>query len=325
MTVFIISSLTVIVVSFLCSLFEATLLSVNDVKLETDRAKGLSYAVILSKLKRNINRPIAAILILNTVAHTGGATFAGSSFSELWGDEYMWLFSTIFTIVVLFGTEILPKVIGVSYSDRFSQVIARPLQVAIRILYPIILVTEFFSNLITGKKEHKASFSMEDIRTIARVAQLENVINTHQEKIIIQTSSLRRRSVEEIMLPLSEVIFIRADIGVDEYFTLAAKHLHTRYPVSKTGSGQDLIGYLNLKEIALQRDELLKAGLTRFIRPLLFVEGTISLASLLRKFSARRNHLAIVQNEKGENMGMFTLEDVVEEVVGDIRDEFDTE
>ena len=81
----------------------------------------------------------------------------------------------------------------------------------------------------------------------------------------------------------------------------------------------------NLKEIALQRDELLKAGLTRFIRPLLFVKGTISLASLLRKFSARCNHLAIVQNEKGENMGMITLEDGVEEVVGDIRDEFDTE
>ncbi len=117
MTLFIISTLVVIIVSFICSMSEATLLSVNNVSLETDRKKGLSYAIILSKLKSNINRPIAAILILNTIANTGGATFAGSAFAELYGSEWMWIYSTVFTIVVLFGTEILPKVIGVTHAD----------------------------------------------------------------------------------------------------------------------------------------------------------------------------------------------------------------
>lgn len=323
MTLFIISTLTVIVVSFLCSMSEATLLSVNNVRLETDRQRGLVYAIILSKLKSNINRPIAAILILNTIANTGGATFAGSAFADLYGTEWMWLYSTSFTVVVLFGTEILPKVMGVTYADNLAKLLARPLSVILKILYPILIVTEFFSNMITGNKKKKTSYSLDDIQTIAQVAQLENIIDTHQEKIIVQTSTLKKRKVKEIMLPISEVIFMPKNIQYDAYFNIAEKHLHTRYPVSKSDSAQDIFGYLNLKEIALQKEELLKAGLERFIRPLLIVKESITLTALLKEFSSRHNHLAIVKNEAGEITGMVTLEDVVEEVVGEIKDEFD--
>lgn len=323
MTVLIISSLIAIVVSFLCSLCEATLLSVNSVKIETDKNKGLAYAIILSDLQNNINRPISAILILNTVSHTGGATFAGSSFGDLYGDEWMWLFSLIFTLIILFGTEIFPKVMGVAYSESLAKILARPLQIIIKLLYPLVLVTEYFSNILTGGKKKKTSYSIEDLQTITQVARLENIIDRQQENIIIKTSSLKKRTVEEIMLPMSKVIFIPENIQFDEYFTIAEKYLHTRYPVSKTGSPQDLTGYLNLKEISIQKEELLTAGLSRFIRPLLFINRTMSLAALLKEFSSRRNHLAIVRNEKNENIGMITLEDVVEEVVGDIRDEFD--
>lgn len=325
MTLFIVSTLTVIIVSFICSMSEATLLSVNNVRLETDRQKGLTYAVILSKLKSNINRPIAGILILNTIANTGGATFAGSAFAEVYGNEWMWLYSTLFTIVVLFGTEILPKVMGVTYADNLAKFLAKPLSIVLKVLYPILLITEFFSNMITGNKKKKTSYSLDDIRTIAQVAQLENIIDTHQERIIVQTSALKKRTVDEIMLPISKLIFLPETIQYNEYFNIAEKHLHTRYPVSKTESPQDLVGYLNLKEIALQKEGLLQDGLEKFIRPLLFVQRNMTLTSLLKAFSARHNHLAIVKNEQGENIGMITLEDVVEEVVGEIRDEFDTE
>lgn len=323
MTLFIISTLSVLVVSFICSMSEATLLSVNNVRLETDRQKGLAYAIILSKLKTNINRPIAAILILNTIANTGGATFAGSSFVEVFGSEWMWLYSTSFTIAVLFGTEILPKVLGVTYADSLAKVLAKPLTIVLKFLYPILLVTEFFSNMITGNKKKKTSYSLEDIQTIAQVAQLENIIDTHQEQIIINTSGLKKRTVEEIMLPISKLIFLPKTIQYDAYFNIAEKHLHTRYPVSKTNSPQDLVGYLNLKEIALQKEELLSAGMEKFIRPLLYVQSSMTLTTLLKEFSARHNHLAIVKNDTGENIGMITLEDVVEEVVGEIHDEFD--
>jgi putative hemolysin len=241
----------------------------------------------------------------------------------LYGDDRMWWFSIIFTIIILFVTEIFPKVIGVAYADQLARIIARPLQIAIKVLYPLVYIAEKFSNILTGSKKKSITYSVEDIHTIARAAHYENVIDRQQEKIIIQTSALKKRTLLEIMLPIEKLIFIPENIQYDEYYAIAEKHLHTRYPVSRTSSPQDLIGYLNLKEISLQKEELLTDGLRKFIRPLLFVQSNMSVAALLRQFILRKNHLAIVQDPQGKNIGMLTLEDVVEEVVGDIKDEFD--
>ncbi|WP_194973053.1 CNNM domain-containing protein [Aquiflexum lacus] len=325
MTIFLISSLVAIVVSFLCSLTEAALLSLNSVKIETDKQKGLKYAIILDKLKGNINRPIAAILILNTVAHTGGATIAGSAFDEIYGDEWIWVFSVVFTVIILFGTEILPKVIGVSNSDNLSKYIAIPLDITIKALYPLIYLTDLFNRLILKKKDKTVKYSLEDIQTIAKVAQVENIINKDQEDIIIKTSNLKSRKIDEIMLPLSEVIYFPETIGIDDYYALAEKHLHTRYPVSRTDSPQDIFGYLNFKEIALQWDNISLGNLQKFIRPILFVKSTQSIIQVLKDLNTKRYHLAIVENENGEFKGLVTLEDIVEEIVGEIADEFDSE
>ena len=325
MIIFLISSLVAIIVSFLCSLIEAALLSLNSVKIETDKQKGLKYAIVLDKLKGNINRPIAAILILNTVAHTGGATIAGSAFDEIYGDELIWIFSVIFTIVILFGTEILPKVIGVSNSASLAKYFALPLDIMIKVLYPLIYLTELFNKLIIRKKEESAKYSLEDIQTIARVAHVENIINKEQEDIITKTSKLKIRKIEEVMLPISKVIYFRETIRVDDYFDLSEKYLHTRYPVSKTESPQDIFGYLNFKEIALQRDNISTDSLQKFIRPILFVKNSQSIIQVLKDLNVKRYHLAIVKNEKGEFIGMVTLEDIVEEIVGEITDEFDNE
>lgn len=323
MTIFLISALVAIIVSFLCSLTEATLLSLNSVKIETDKQKGLKYAIVLDKLKSNINRPIAAILILNTVAHTGGATIAGSAFDEIYGDEWIWVFSVVFTIVILFGTEILPKVIGVSNSNTLSKYIAIPLNITIKILYPLIYLTDLFNRMILKKKDKAAKYTLEDIQTIAKVAQLENIINKDQEDIIIKASNLKTRKIDEVMLPISEVIYFPETISADDFFDDAEKHLHTRYPVSKTDSPQDIFGYLNLKEIALQRDHLLTDGLQKFIRPILSVSNNHSIIQILKDLNTKKYHLAIVNNEKGDFIGMVTLEDIVEEIIGEITDEFD--
>ncbi len=325
MTIFLISSLVAVIVSFFCSLTEAALLSLNSVKIETDKQKGFKYAVILDKLKGNINRPIAAILILNTVAHTGGATIAGSAFDEIYGDEWIWVFSVVFTIVILFGTEILPKVIGVSYSAQLAKYIALPLDIMIKALYPIIYLTELFNKLIIRKKENSAKYSLEDIQTIAKVAQVENIINKEQEDIITKTSKLKSRKIEEIMLPISEVIYFPETIDVDDYFELSEKHLHTRYPISKSNSPQEIYGYLNFKEIALKQDNISADNLQKFIRPILFVMNTQSIIQVLKDLNIKKYHLAIVKNEMGKFMGMVTLEDIVEEIVGEISDEFDSE
>ncbi|MEX6627594.1 CNNM domain-containing protein [Tenacibaculum salmonis] len=315
MTIFIISLLVVITVSFLCSLTEAVLLSLNSVKIETDKQKGLKYAITLDKLKGNINKPIAAILILNTIAHTGGATIAGSAFDKIYGVENIWVFSVVFTIVVLFGTEILPKVIGVTNSESLSKHIAQPLNITIKILSPLIFITEQFNRLILKNKEKTTKYTLEDIQTIVKTSQVENLINKEQEDIIIKTTKLKSRKIEEIILTLSKVIYFRQDIGIDECFELAEKHLHTRYPVSKTNLPQDIFGYINLKEIALQRDKIISDDLSIFIRPILIVKNTDSIIHVLKELNSKKDHIAIVECDKNGFIGMVTLEDIVAEIV----------
>ena len=212
-----------------------------------------------------------------------------------------------------------------SNTEKLSVIIASPLKWITTILYPVIFVTEKFSNLFVKKKGKTNQFSLKDIHTIARVAQGENVINKDQENIIVRTSTLRSRRVEEIILPMDKVILFRKNEPFQRYFQLAKEHLHTRYPVSASDSPQDIIGYLNIKELALQGKEYESNSLEKLIRPILFVSLDTNLLQLLRKLNSSRYHLAIVRDNQGNNIGMVTLEDIVEEIVGELVDEFDME
>lgn len=323
MLVFILSTFVAVFVSFLCSMAEAMLLSVDKVKIETDKEKGMTYAKIMHKLKSNIDRPISAILILNTIAHTGGATIAGSAFDKIYGEEYIWVFSVIFTIVILFGTEIIPKVIGVNKSNLISKKLAWPLQLIIKILQPLIVVTQAFTRLLVGKKKKSNPYSLDDIRTIARMAKIEKIIDTNQENIIINTSTLKKRFVKEIMLPAEKIIFFKENISFDKYFNLAHIHKHTRYPISRTDSIEDVYGYVNFKEIALNDKEDSENNLTEFIRPVIFINENTPIINLLKRMNENRFHISMIKSNENQIIGMITLENLVESIVGDIEDEFD--
>jgi len=320
MLIFILSTFVAVFVSFLCSMAEAVLLSLDKVKIETDKQKGMRYAEIMHKLKSNIDRPISAILILNTIAHTGGATIAGSAFDKIYGDKYIWVFSIIFTVVILFGTEIIPKVIGVNKSNAISKKMALPLKFIIKVLHPLIVVTQAFTRLLVGNKRKSTPYSLDDIRTITKMAKMEKVIDTNQENIIINTSTLKKRPVREIMLPAEEIIYFRENISFDQYYQLAAEHKHTRYPISRTNSIEDVYGYINFKEIALNEKE--ESRLTEFIRPIIFIDENTPIINLLKSMNENRFHISFVKSNDAV-VGMITLENLVETIVGDIEDEFD--
>jgi putative hemolysin len=322
MTVLITSCLVAIVVSFLCSLAEAVLLSLSPMRLETLKQQGKVYAGVWLQMRQNIGRPIAAILILNTIAHTGGATVAGGEFDELYGDEWLWLFSSIFTLIVLFGTEIIPKVIGVAHNEQLAPWIAPVLRVSIAALRPIILLTEFVSQVFKGK-DGQSRLTVQDIQTLAHVAKSEGVLEPEQEEIILNATTLRATSVESIMIPREWIIFLKTHDSVETNFNIAKNNLHTRYPISESDSVDGIVGYVNSKEMAISEQRLPQLTLDQFIRPVLFVSTEANLNTMLKLFIAKRHHLGIVKDKKGKVVGMVTLEDVIEEIAGDIEDEFD--
>lgn len=321
MTVFVMSCTIAIVVSFLCSLAETVLLSLNPIRLETLKQQGKAYAGAFLGMRQNIGRPIAAILILNTIAHTGGATVAGGEFDELYGDKFLWLFSSIFTLIILFGTEIIPKVIGVAHNERLAPWLAPVLRFSMVLLKPIIFLTELVSRIFEGKGV-QSRITVQDIRTLAHVAKSEGVLETEQEQIILNVTKLRETNVQSIMIPREWIIFLKTHDPIESNFEVAKNNLHTRYPISESDSVDGIFGYVNFKELAMSQPHLSQLGIDRFIRPTLFVSGETNLNTMLKLFIAKRHHLAIVKDMSGIK-GMVTLEDVIEEIAGDIEDEFD--
>ena len=164
----ILSVVIVLSVSFLCSMAEAVLLSINVNSLASGRNR-TSPAVIAAwkRMKSNIGRPIAAILILNTVANTGGSVVASAAFIKVFGEKWLWTFSLGMTVAILFGTEILPKIIGVGYCRFIAPLLTAPLEYATKILHPVILLTEWFTKPFKAKSEGSQVTSA-DILTLDR-------------------------------------------------------------------------------------------------------------------------------------------------------------
>lgn len=325
MTIFIISCTVVIVISFLCSMAEAVLLSISQVRLETLKKQGKRYAARWLDLKKNVDRPIAAILILNTIAHTGGATVAGSAFDGIWGDQYIWIFSVVFTFIVLFGTEIAPKVLGVAYSQRLAPLMIAPLQAMITLLRPIIFFTDSFSRLFRkpGSGHGGSEVEAADIVTLAQLAKSRSLIDHSQEQIIVNAAKLTEMRVSQIMLPRQEIIFFRLDRSTEENLRLARQSLHTRYPVSETPEVDGICAYVNFKEIFALEPAERAPDLHGYLRRVLFVRPEAKLNEVLRLFIARKSHLAMVKDTEGRIVGILTLEDVLDEIVGEIEDDLD--
>lgn len=322
MIIFIIACATAIIVSFLCSMLEATLLSLDDVHLEGKRKEGHRYAEVWQNMRKRIDRPIAAILILNTVAHTGGATVAGSAFDDIFGGDWIWLFSVIFTTVVLLGSELLPKVIGVSHAERLAPLAAPVLRFMTMALTPIIALTEWLFRPFK-REGGKRRMSISDLRTMAEMARHQRLISPEEGNIIINTTKLRHSTVDSVMVPRERMMLFDACQSNIVNFETAATSLHTRYPVSQDGTIEGIAGYVNFKEIVAMMPSRQEAQIQPFIRPLSRLAATASLNDALKSLLGRREHMALVEDAQHRVVGLVTLEDLMEEIVGDLPDEFD--
>ena len=325
MLLFVISVLIAITVSFVCSLMEATLLSLTPSQAADLATKRPKAGAIWDSFKGNIERPIAVILLLNTSAHTIGASVAGAQFNKLYGSEWIWVFSLVFTFMMLQFTEILPKTLGVRFNRELAAIIARPLAWAIRALTPLLRLVRIINKLFDVKRSNDdATTPIDEISALAGMARLSNQISSHQEQIIKSASRLARLRVTEVMLPVEHVSFLSTSQTLPEALVAAHTDAHTRYPVCQAGNKDNVVGYVNFKEmIYFMRTNPNDPSLRGVVRPVHFAAPDESARDLLTKCVDQHIHIAIVRDAKGNTLGLVTLEDLLEELVGDIRDEFD--
>jgi CBS domain containing-hemolysin-like protein len=311
-------------VSFFCSLAEAALYSLPWSRIEQLRKEGKSSGAILYALRQDIEKPITAILTFNTTAHTAGAAIAGAAAAEVFGHEYVVVFTAAFTVVILVFSEIVPKSLGVMYTRSISPVLAKPLKLLVFLMYPVVWVLGILPRLMQRKKRGHA-MTEEDIRAIVSLTRKSGVLKPYEEHAISNILSLDLKRVEDIMTPRTVVFSLPAATTVAEARAHREFWQHGRIPVYEGDNPEDVVGIVYRRDVldALAQDRDGQA-MVEIMQPARFVLETLTLDRLLIKFLGSRTHLYVVLDEYGGVSGVVTLEDVLEEILGkEIVDETD--
>jgi len=324
MLLFVTAVSVVLVVSFVCSIFESVLLSVTRPQIEILVRSGRSAGKLLASYKDNMDVPIAAILILNTAAHTIGAAVAGASYANVFDTRTLWLFSVLFTIAVLLFTEIIPKTLGVSYARVLASPVAHGIRMLTVLLRPLVVLSEKISKSLRSDVEAPVT-SPEEIRLLAFLGHSEGVVGKRTAGIITGATHLGQLRAHDVMLPRDLVCFLAGTMTRSEVLQLVQESGHSRFPYSPTGSLDDVNGVILVKQLLYwlhERDE--EAIDWESLRiDALYIPENAPLPRMLRTFQESQRHMAIIVDEYGSITGIATLEDVLEEIVGDIDDELD--
>ncbi len=324
MLIFVTAVTVALVVSFLCSIFEAVLLSISHVQIESLVRQGRRSGILLAGFKRNIDTPIAAILIVNTAAHTVGSAVAGATFADVFDERNLWLFTLIFTTAVLLFTEIIPKTIGVSHAAWLATPVAWGIRGLTIVLWPLVVLTGHISRFLRGGKIAPAT-SVEEIRLMAALGRSEGVFGVRTADMIVGATRLRQLTAADVMLPRREVSMLSASHSRAEALEILKSTGHSRFPFSSTPDIDQVTGVVLAKELLFWMKEHAEGPVDwpALTRELLIVPESQRLNELLKTFQESRRHMAMVVDEYGGVKGIVTLEDVLEEIVGDIRDESD--
>ena len=326
MTILLVSLAVAFGVSFVCSLTEAVLLSLTPSQIARMNERHPKAAAVWQRFKSRIDRPIAVILILNTTAHTIGASLAGAQFDELYGHRWLWVFSIGFTYVMLQFSELLPKSLGVQLGGVIAPYIARPLQAAIVLATPVIVALHGVNRLFTAwiPRGVRGPSTVDEIAALAAMARMSQDIGAHQERAILGAARLSEKRVRDLMIPIAQVVMMAEDLSLPRAIVAAHLDAHTRFPVHARGDRTQVLGYINFKEMIYFMSTNPKDPTLRGImRPITSVAGDASATDLMRVFVDQHEHIAIVRDAESRALGLVTLEDLVEELLGDMEDEFD--
>jgi CBS domain containing-hemolysin-like protein len=311
-------------VSFFCSITEAVFYSFPASRVEQLRREGKKSGEILAELRRDVEKPITAILTLNTAAATAGAAVAGAAAVKVFGADSLPLFTAVFTLLILIIGEIVPKTTGVAYARQLAPFLAKPLKWMVLVCLPVIWLLGSLVRAI--RRRHKTPEADEDdIRALVTLTRQQGILKPYEESAIKSILALDSKRVAAIMTPRTVVFSLAAEMTVDEAMARHRAWPHTRVPVYEGEDAEDIVGVVYRRQVfEAAADDRGDLTLGDLMRPVRFVMENLTLDKALRSFLESRTHLFVVLDEYGGMAGVVTLEDVLEEMLGsEIVDETD--
>lgn len=316
--------LLALVFSFLCSIAEAVLLSITPTFIAGQAEQHPKRAALLKRLKHdNVDQSLAAILTLNTIAHTVGAIGAGAQATVVFGSAWFGLFSAVMTLLILFLSEIVPKTLGAVYWRSLATPAAHFVRGLVILLYPLIWISEGLTRFIAhGQSIHL--FSREEFIAMANIGEKAGQLDEREGRIIRNLFRFGAIKAQDIMTPRPVIQMLEQDMTVDEALEAIPDSSFSRLPLYGKDA-DDIQGFLLKDDLLLYkaRDQG-QVHLKALKRKIASVPGDLPLSDLLELLLDERQHIAIVVSEYGGTKGLVTLEDVVETLLGmEIVDEMD--
>ncbi len=312
-----------LIISAGCSLFEAVLYSTPMRRVEAMVQEKKTSGKIFKELRKNVDRPITAILSLNTIANTAGAAVAGSAATAVFGHPWLGYFSAFFTLMILIFSEVIPKTAGVIYARPLVPLVAYPLKVLVGLMTPVIWLCSHITGIIARGKTDE-SVSPNELRIMAQISLRTGGIEHYQKRVIENILSLEEKTVKDVMTPRTVIFSLSEHIPVEVAAKKSKKWEHSRFPVYDKDS-EDVVGIVLIKELFTAFSQGKKnRPLTSLMRPVRFVVESAKLNDVFAEFMATRQKLFVVIDEYGGLSGLISLEDILEEILGrEIIDESD--
>lgn len=317
-----------IVFSFLCSMWEAVLLSITPTYAEIENQKGTELGASLRSFKSDVDRPLSAILTLNTIAHTVGAIGVGAQATQIWAETNPMITQlavpVVMTLAILVLSEIIPKTLGAVYWKQLVPFTVRCLNFIMLILAPLVWVSQRITSLLKPDVDGSV-LSRSDFLAMARIGAKEGVFEKQESEIIANLLRFERVTAEAIMTPRTVVLMVPEEATINEVHAQHTELRYSRLPTYQSDSRDMVTGFV-LKDEMLER-LIAEAGQERvqsLQRDIMVIPKDFPLPELFARFVARQEHIAAVVDEFGGLSGIVTMEDVIETLLGlEIVDETD--
>ncbi len=310
-------------VSFICSIAEAVLLSVRPSYIAAMDQNNLS-AKRLKVLRDNLDRPLAAILTANTIAHTIGAAGVGAQAALVFGNQFVGLVAVILTLLILVFSEIIPKTLGAVYWQQLAPAFGHVIHWMTIALFPFVWCSEKLTRLISSSGTSAFTFSRDEMQAMVEIGKQEGVLDIKEHTIFSNLMKLQKLSVRDIMTPRPVIFSVAEYMTVQDFFSAHARTPFSRIPVFGQDP-DDFKGYVLKSDllIAQARDQFNRL-LSEFKRDFIILPDNLKISNIYDRLVREKSHLAPIVDEYGTVQGLVTLEDVVETLIGlEITDELD--
>jgi CBS domain containing-hemolysin-like protein len=323
MTLLLIYLAIAIFFSFLCSVLEAVILSITPSHIGITLEEKPSLGKEIQKMKRDIDKPLAAILSLNTFAHTIGAAGVGAQAQAIWGEEYLSIISVILTLAILFLSEIIPKTIGANYWKAITPLAIPVLRWMIIILYPLVIVSQFLTKLLKRDKD-KPILSRSDFGVLADMGLKSGIFKKEETEIIKNLIHFNKVTAKDVMTPRTVLFVADESMTFKNFYDTQKDNAFSRIPVY-FGGIDNITGYVMRDEVlAGLIEKRANDNLKSIRRNISTVYENIPIPEAFKLLMNKNEQIAIVLDEHGSVEGIITLEDIVETLLGiEIVDEMD--